>query len=146
MPHRTRKQLRYPLDLLRVNREFATAFNQRAAAILDKAVLSGAVDRLGECVCLNAPHSRELGLVPGGEIGPREHRLADYGARYDRNLAAAVPLVDKVNKATFLAARLDLDSLHIRQVGHEFDELVAVGGVDERTRKGDAGIDGDDHR
>jgi len=75
-----RTQLAVSLDLLRVDREFAAAFNQRAATILEKAVLSGAVDRLGECVCLDAPHSRELGLVPGGKIGPREHRLADYGA------------------------------------------------------------------
>jgi len=75
--HRTRKQLRYPLDLLRVDREFAAAFNQRAATILEKAVLSGAVDRLGECVCLDAPQSPDSFQVAKSV---HEHRLADYGA------------------------------------------------------------------
>jgi len=57
-------------------------------------------------------------------------------ARYDRNLRRRHCLVYEVNETAFFAARLDIDLSHIRQVGYEFDELVAVSGVDEGTGDG----------
>ena len=113
------------------------------AGQLDEAVLARRQERARERVHLRAPPAHELRRAPRRVVGPRQHGLAEDGARHARDLAAALPRVHHANDAVGLLALLDDEAPDVRQELEQLREPVAVRLEDARAREreGDVGLD-----